>query len=232
MKLIYDPMTPVILQQDSWSCLTKSLRWSLTSYGIAVPDGYLERQVRGTITNRGGYLNDKTGHDLADFMTAEFGDRGLTAEYTPSVSWDEVRRDAGRYAMVIGGTNLLHYAAVRGYDPLYDIIYLANSVPRWRHLGHKMTRHEFEYYSPLARIRVATPHMIQEGENHRGTVGLRGLYRAVTIGASTVYLPAKRGGDSDAPARAGVVAPGPGPALGRRRGRGRVLHRVLTTEEA
>jgi hypothetical protein len=231
VTLIYDPLVPVILQKDSWSCLTKSIRWSLSAYGIAVPEGYLEKQVRGSITNRGGYLNDKTGHDLADFMTQEFGNRGLTAEYTPSVAWDEVVRDAGRYAMVIGGSNFLHYAAVRGYDAQYDILYLANSVPTWRHLGHKMTRHEFEYYGPLARIRVATPHMIAEGERYRGTVGLRGLYRAVTIGASTVYLPAERGGVGDPEEGPGVVARGL-PGSRRPRGDGRVLHELLTRRTA
>lgn len=227
MTLVYDPLTPVILQGDMWSCLAKSLRWSLTSYGIAVPEGYMEKQIRGAITNRGGYLNDKTGHDLADFMTEEFGTEGLTAEYTPSVTWDDVRADAGRFAMVIGGTNLHHYAAVRGYDPRYQVLLLANSAPRWKHLGHKMTKQEFDYYGPLARIRVATPHMIAEG-GHRVVrpAWPRGLYRAAIVGASTLYLPPLARGGPDSGTGEGVVEGSDRLSTDGRRGR-RVLRELL-----
>jgi hypothetical protein len=190
-RLVFDPRTPRIQQKDPWSCLTKSLVWSMLAYGADIPNGSLEKRVLSNhITSRGGYLTDKSGHDIADFMTQEFGSEwGVTAEYTPEVTWEQVVHDAGRYAIVIGGSKFLHYTAVRGYDPQKAILLLANSVEGWMSVGQFMTMQQFHYYSPLARIRVATPHMIAEGERYRGRVGLSGLYKAVTTGAATLYLP-------------------------------------------
>jgi hypothetical protein len=224
MRLVYDPWTPAVPQRDSWSCLAKSLGWATAAYGLVLPRGTMENRVRDyNIVSAGGYLTDKTGHDIADFMTEHFHTKGLTAEYTPVVSFDEVALDAGRYPMVIGGTDFHHYVAVRGFDPRYDCLYLANSAEGWNGVRFWMTRQQFQYFSPLARIRVTTPWMIAEGEQHRGPIGLCGPYQAVTVGGATLLIPRTDRGA----AREGVVDPRLRPTAARyRRGR-RILHHEL-----
>lgn len=217
-RLVFDPWTPAIKQKDNWSCLAKSLGWATSAYGLALPKGTMEKEVLANhITSRGGYLTDKSGHDIADFMTELFQGPGLTAEYTPVVPFDEIARDAGRYPMVIGGTDFHHYVAVRGFDPRYDCLYLANSAEGWNGVQFWMTRQQFQYFSPLARIRVTTPWMIAEGKEHRGPVGLCGPYKAVTIGGATILLPRE-------PAGSRMVDSRPGPITAKR---GRPVRRRL-----
>jgi hypothetical protein len=212
MSLTYDPTLPRIRQLDRWSCLAKSLGWSAAAYGLEFDQAEFDRRVLAyNITNRGGFLTDKTGHDVADFATEQFAPLGLTAEYTPVVSYDEVVADAGRYPIIIGGSLFLHYTAVRYYEPGMGLI-LANSTEGWQSIWQVMNRAQFHRYSPLARIRVATPWMIAEGGEHRGKVGLRGDYRAVAVGGSTILLPT-----TEAPVGGVVANP---------RQRGRVLHQL------
>ena len=240
-RLTFDPTNPIRRQKDRWSCLAKSLAWSASSYGIVVPEGSLERRVLDYhITSPRGLLSDKTGHDIADFMTQEFGGHGLTAKYVPSVSWEEVTREAGLYPMVLGGTKMWHYVSVRGYDPSLGVLLLANTVNGFNGVHQYLTRGQFDYYSPLALVRVTTPQVLEEGPRHAGRLPnrLRGLYRAVTVGGATLYLPASKsdaggGRGSSRPAGSRTVMENPPPYT---RGRGRpvrrVFHRELNREKA
>jgi hypothetical protein len=102
MSLTYDPATPQVKQRDSWSCLAKALAWSLRSYGLPIREGQVEGWVLSDhVTSRGGYLTDKTGHEIAEWSKQLFG-LGLVANYTPNVTWEEVVSDAGRNPTLFG----------------------------------------------------------------------------------------------------------------------------------
>jgi hypothetical protein len=193
-RLSYDPSVPRLVQRDGWSCLAKSITWSFASLGLFLPDRDVERRVRAwNITSPGGYLTDKTGLDLAGWTEEQFPQLGVSAQYRRDASWEEVRHDAGRFPLIIGGSIFLHYTAVRDYDPFSGLLLLANSSDGWRGVGQVMSRAQFERQRPLVAIRITTPEMLEEGGRDvpDGVQHARAgrACQALVVGSKTLYLP-------------------------------------------
>lgn len=152
--MIYRPDAPTLLQANAWACLTTSLRWAAQSLGRPTVRRDVERLVlRQQVITPHGNLVDKTGLALAQFAREELA---VVTSYRDVTRWEEVTSQAGQWPLVLGGWGWQHYAAVRDYDPLADLLLLANPVARpWRGVGQTMARHQFDRLHPLVLIRVA-----------------------------------------------------------------------------
>lgn len=164
----FDQQLEQPLQKNAWSCFANSLAWSLEALGHTI-----ERKafglsiVRARIITPRGFLVDKTGHELAAWGESTLLELGLAASYVYDASFEQIAAEAGLYPLVIGSSSWLHYAAVRDYDPLADVLLLANSSPGWMFINETMSRAEHARYRPISLTRIATPDLIGEiGEQH------------------------------------------------------------------
>lgn len=188
--LIYNPTIDQPMQNSVWACLANSIAWAVRSIGSNRPSDDIALAIRQyNIVTKRGYLVDKTGHDIADWTTEQFRDLGITAQYTPSVTFDDAMREAGRYPIVLGGSIWLHYCALRGYDSSRGELLLANSSPGWKQIHQTMSRSQFNRLRPISMIRVAPPQVVEERQRYVGRVGISGLHEAVIVGGTTLFLP-------------------------------------------
>jgi hypothetical protein len=186
----FDPDRPIELQRNNWGCFPNSLSWAVEGLGIRMDREALGLvAVRNKIITPRGYLVDKSGNDLADFSREMLADYGLAALYLFDVSFDQISREAGLYPLVIGSGSWLHYAAVRGYDPVADVLLLANTSPGWQGVGYTMNRTQFGGYSPISLTRVATPDLIGQVEEEYRHNARRGFVDR-EIRPRTIWQPA------------------------------------------
>ena len=155
--------TPLILQNDDWSCFATSLRMALEAWGRHPKEGWLESQIiaDGVESTALGLL-DGSGAAGAAWVTRQYsnpaeGTPTVTAHNVASVSFDDVRSLAGTTALLLGGHHwgsAGHWTFVRRYDPAADCLELGNPAGTYDGIGQTMSRQQFDRVGPCSLVVV------------------------------------------------------------------------------
>ncbi len=159
----FNPDTPLILQNDDWSCWPTSARMAVESWGRHPTEAWFEAQaIADNIESTGLGLLDGTGAAGAAWLTRQYSDPTegtptLNAHNAAAVSFDDVKSVAGSTAVMLGGHNwgsAGHWTFVRRYDPAADVLDLGNPAGTYAGIGQTMTRQQFGQVSPCSMIVV------------------------------------------------------------------------------
>lgn len=157
----YNPVTPLILQNDDWSCFDTSLRMALESLGRSPSESWIESQsIADGVESTGQGLLDGSGAAGAAWITRQYSDPGegtptIHAESTASVSFDDVAQVAGTTAVLLGGHGwgpAGHWTFVRRYDQAADALVLGNPAGTYAGVGQAMSRRQFDQVGPCSMI--------------------------------------------------------------------------------
>ena len=79
-RVTFNAGSPVITQNDQWSCAPTSLRWAMTALGRHPAEQWMESTViaEGVVSENDGLL-DGSGAGLAAFIRREYGEFGFDA---------------------------------------------------------------------------------------------------------------------------------------------------------
>lgn len=167
-KVKYDPNTPAIPQDDDWSCAPTSLRWALKALGRNPGPNYIEDLlVRDGIVTREQGLLDASGAQLAAWIGRTgpeyYGGDGFYGNSEPSVTFDGLAREGDHaYPLMAGGRGWNHWTGVRGYDPIRDLLLLANPAEGWGGVYQTMSREQFSALGPFSMVRVLHPDLLEQ----------------------------------------------------------------------
>lgn len=158
MPVTYNASEPAIPQNDPWSCAPTSTRWALTALGRHPAESWMEAQMKadGVVSEALGLL-DASGTGLAAWVIAQYGEFEFTASNDPSVSFDDVTREAGKYPLLLGGRAWGHWSGVRGLSASTDTLLLANPSSGWMNVQQTMNRQQFAALGPFSMVRVTHP---------------------------------------------------------------------------
>lgn len=158
MSVTYNASEPAIAQNDPWSCAPTSTRWAMTALGRHPSEAWMESQMLsdGIVSKEEG-LRIATGGPLATWITEQYGEFGYSASNDPSVSFDDVAAEAGKYPLLLGGRAWGHWSGVRGLSASTDTLLLANPADGWMGVGQTMNRQQFAAVGPFSMVRVTHP---------------------------------------------------------------------------
>lgn len=158
MPVTYNASEPAIAQNDPWSCAPTSTRWAMTALGRHPSESWMESQMLadGIVSKEEGLLV-ASGGPLAAWITAQYGEFGYAASNDPSVSFDDVVAEAGKYPLLLGGRAWGHWSGVRGLSASTDTLMLANPADGWMGVGQTMNRQQFAALGPFSMVRVTHP---------------------------------------------------------------------------
>lgn len=169
----YNQSAPPIAQDDSWSCAPTSLRWALTSLGRAPGPTYIEDLlVRDGVVSKEQGLLDASGAQLAAWIGKKgpeyYGDLGFYGNNEPSVTFDGVAQEGTgpgvnghAYPLLLGGRAWNHWTGVVGYNPVTDLLLLANPSDGWMNVGQTMSRGDWSRLGPWSMVRVLHPDLLK-----------------------------------------------------------------------
>lgn len=152
----FDPTTPAELQVQDWTCAIRSTMWLLKSIGIDVTPGEAQAAMSPRyVTPDDGLLN-ADGSGIVAVLRERWG---VAAENHPSVTFDDVKRWAGRMPVAIGGRNWGgpgegHWSAVRGYDGARDVLLLANPATGAKFGQETLNREQWAWRGPWSAVAV------------------------------------------------------------------------------
>lgn len=156
---IYDPDTPISTQSKDWECAEQSTLWAMTAFGRHPSDTWMEASMlaAGVESTEVG-LTDASGAGLAAWITEQYGEFGYRSYNNSHVSFDDVRSVAGVSPVMIGGRNwgaAGHWVGVRRYDPVQDVLTLANPGGTGPVYGQQsLTRQKFAQVGPCSMVVV------------------------------------------------------------------------------
>jgi hypothetical protein len=168
-RVTYNAQTPVITQNDTWSCAPTSLRWAMTALGRHPTEQWIESTMiaEGVVSINDGLL-DGHGAGLAAFIRRQYGEFGFDANNEDTVTFDALAAEIGPYPMLIGGHHWAgpgpgtgHWSALRGYDAARGVLLLANpggTGPLYG--GQEMTRDQFRQRGSFSMVRVLHPDLL------------------------------------------------------------------------
>lgn len=158
VPVTYNPNEPAIAQNDPWSCAPTSTRWAMTALGRHPAESWMENQMKadGVVSETLGLL-DASGAGLAAWVIAQYGEFQFTASNDPSVSFDDVAAEAGKYPLLLGGRSWGHWSGVRGLSASSNTLLLANPADGWMGVGQTMNRQQFAALGPFSMVRVTHP---------------------------------------------------------------------------
>jgi len=164
--VIYNRAEPTISQNDPWSCAPTSTRWAMMAVGRHPTEAWMESQMLsdGIVSKAEGLL-DASGHDLAVWITEQYGEFGYYANNEPrGISFDalaaEFMATHNPYPGLIGGSIWNHWSGLRTYDPQRDVLLLANPSEGWHGVGATMDRAQFAAQGPFSLVRVLHPDLL------------------------------------------------------------------------
>jgi len=159
----YNPDTPLILQNDDWSCWATSARMALESWGRHPSESWIESTtIADGIESPTRGLLDGSGAAGAAWLTRQYnnpaeGTPTITAHAVSSVTFDDVRSLAGTTALLLGGHHWGaegHWCFVRRYEPTTDALILGNPAGQYVGVGQAMSRQQFGQVAPCSLIVV------------------------------------------------------------------------------
>jgi hypothetical protein len=153
--LSYNAAAPPQRQVQSWTCSIRTTAWMLDSVGLWVDIGALQDEMSPAYVTPQLGLLDGHGHGLAAVLKAHLPP-GTPVEVLWAPTWDDVAARAGRGPIGIGSGSLYHWIAVA--KQLDDqTLATANPAPNYppaAPLGDRLTRAQFEQWSPWALVSV------------------------------------------------------------------------------
>lgn len=162
--VVYTPDTPLILQNDEWSCWPTSARMALEAWGRKPTEGWIESQaIKDGIVSMDLGLLDGSGAAGAAWLTRQYSDPAegtptIKAQNAASVSFDDVRSVAGKTAVLLGGHGwgaAGHWVFVRTYEASLDLFRLGNPAgdgPTYG--GRTLSRQQFDARGPFSMMVV------------------------------------------------------------------------------
>jgi lysozyme len=170
---VYDWTYPALMQQHDWDCSQESICWCLYAYGRTPDESWMEQSMidAGVVDPAVG-CTDASGAGLASWLNDEYGEYGYLSSNNPSVSFDDVAREAATHLhpLAVGGRAFYHWVGVRGYDAYLDRLMLANPAPGYRGIYQTLDRRQFAELGPFSLVRLTHP--AAEGAGGGGTPSL------------------------------------------------------------
>lgn len=152
--LPYNPDARIDVQNDDFSCSIQATEWMLRSIGRDPGDAWIAAQLIPSIVSTSVGLKNGTGKELAEWITATYGNEmGFVAQYSP-VSFDDVAAGAGVNPTLVGGHhygNGGHWVGVRR-KAADGTLELANSAPDYTGTGPTLDRAEWDARGPWDAI--------------------------------------------------------------------------------
>lgn len=160
-KVTYNKLEPAHAQEESFDCSQEALEWALWAYGRQTSDDWLESTMiaEGVMSKADGLL-DATGAGLAAFINRQYGELGYSSNIENPVSFDFLAAEFGPgnpYPGLLGGRAWGpsgHWAGLRTYDPVRDLLLLANPSDGHGGVGQTMSRQQFAQRGPFSMVRV------------------------------------------------------------------------------
>lgn len=168
-RVVYNRDEPNVLQPDSWSCAPSALTWALRAVGRKPTEQWIANQMiaEGLESTAQGLL-DGSGGGLAHFVREQYGEYGYDANNQSSVTFDALAAEwmtpNNPYPGLIGGHGWGgegHWVGLRSYDPVTDVLVLANPAGDGATFGGQtMNRQQFAERGPFSLVRVLHPDLI------------------------------------------------------------------------
>ena len=166
VTVTYNRESPAVLQNDPWSCAPSSTRWGLEAVGRHPSEQWIESTMKaeGVVSEEQGLL-DASGAGLADFLNRHYGEFAYRASHEPIATFQALAAESGRYPLMIGGRNwggpgAGHWAGLRAYDAVRDVLLLANPASGATYGGQEMTRAQMAERGPFSMVRLTHPDLL------------------------------------------------------------------------
>lgn len=157
---VYDPREPAQAQDWSFDCSQQSASWALWSYGRTPDDDWMESSMiaSGTMSPAVG-LCDASGAGLASWLNEQYGMDGYVSSNDGSVSFDDVAAEAAtlKHPLMLGGRGWGHWSGCRAYDPVADLLLLANPADGYRDVYQTLDRQQFAQLGTFSLVRLTHP---------------------------------------------------------------------------
>lgn len=169
MPVTYHPEEPRHIQEEDWDCSQESAEWALWAVGRHPAESWLEpTMVAEGVVNPQVGLTDASGKRLADFLNRHYGEFGYVASNEPSVTFDDLAAEAGRYPLMIGGRNWGgpgrgHWSGLATYDLFGDVLELRNPALGPTYGQATLTREQFAARGPWSMVRLTHPDLAGTG---------------------------------------------------------------------
>jgi hypothetical protein len=138
---------PPVLQPNSWGCSVAACTFMLRCAGEAATFESTLELMWGLVTESLGLL-DGSGDQLVQRLRSH----GLRADRWSGVAWSQVAQAAGKMPMMIGGANWYHWVGVRGYDPVSDVLSIANPAPGYLGVWAELSPGRYAQLGPFAAV--------------------------------------------------------------------------------
>ncbi len=145
----YDPTTPRVAQDDSWSCSCATTSWVLQSVGVYAPYHGVEQDMlaAGLVTTQKGLLMGN-GKPLASWVEEHYAvPTGVRTNPAP-LSWDWLMSYAGSKPIAIGSSTWYHWSGVRDVSVDGNLL-LANPADGWKGVSQEMSPQQFANLGPF-----------------------------------------------------------------------------------
>ncbi len=159
-RVTYNRNEPAHPQEESFDCSQEALEWALWAYGRQTSDDWLETAMmtaRPPVMTAQNGLEDASGAGLAQFIRDQYAELGYDANNENPVSFDALAAEFGPgnpYPGLIGGRAWGHWSGLRTYDPIRDVLLLANPSDGHKGVGQAMNRQQFNTLGPFSLVRV------------------------------------------------------------------------------
>lgn len=166
-KVTYNKLEPAHVQEESFDCSQEALEWALWAYGRQTSDDWLESTMiaEGVMSKADGLL-DASGAGLASFINRQYGELGYSSSNENPISFDALAAEFGPgnpYPGLIGGRAWNHWAGLRTYDSVRDVLMLANPSDGHKGVGQVMSRQQFASLGPFSMVRVMHKDVLEPG---------------------------------------------------------------------
>lgn len=156
----YNPDEPAHAQENDWDCMVESIEWALYAWGRTPSDDWLEQSMMAAgVVDPAVGCTDASGGLTAAWVNAEYGEYGYVAENETGVTFDMVAAEAAEklHPLAMNGAHWYHWSGVRGYDPISDLLLLANPADGWQGVYQTMNRAQWAGLGPWNMVRVTHP---------------------------------------------------------------------------
>jgi hypothetical protein len=157
---VYDSSTAPQPQDADFDCSQESAQWCLRAYGRNPDDAWMtESLIENNVMTPQYGLMDASGAGMADWLNTEYSEFGYLASNEPSVSFDDVAREAatGAHPLMIGGRSWCHWVGCAGYSVDEDLLLIANSADGYMGVGQTLSRGQWASLGSFSMVRLMHP---------------------------------------------------------------------------
>lgn len=149
----WDWRQPVELQDVSWDCAAASTAWALNAIGRTTTEAEVVASMYPSYISPTYGLLDASGAGLVEWL----GYQGVSADYNPNATWQDMLDAAGYQPMLMGGRGWCHWVGVRISSLWFPSLVtpalaLANPSPGWMGVKQVITEDQFRQLGAFSAV--------------------------------------------------------------------------------